>query len=752
MQRFLNGNTIGQSESAVNVPYFYRPGIFNLSDSYNNINNNTWITTLCAENYVTNGLIFYIDPARQDCYPGYGNNINDLSNYKNKGIMIGGTEGGPTYDSIVIENNSIIPANSGYSSYERYFVLNGNCFIYFPSLSSTYIAHPRNINLSAFSISVWINLNPKYGFDLRYKSISEFIDFSWPLLALSSNPLSAKNNYTDWESNQPKLIDNNGGPRLEVYGTITDSTAVSYNKTPPTPGNPYYYPPASISWTLNRGVYSSWYQSVSYEQLFNVQYSTTNTSIIHPNASSIVSYLSSVWQQPYYQYIEGKKDYFSRPYVWNVINANAYNSGIASNYWYNLVLVRDSSNPVLSTPALYSYCNGQFVGSCFSPLLTSVFTGLMFGTGYTNSIVTNYAPGSYYGPNFYNTLTAGGPYNYIGPSRFVGKLGPVQIWNRPLSATEIAQNYNAFAYRYNLPTVNNPAIQGYAIGANPALSAHKHSFYQWTFEGSGSLVVTQSGYADILIVGGGGAGGYVGGGGAGGVIYKTLLLNTGTYNVVVGAGGGVSQWFGQPTGPGNGSNSLFYPISTVNASVSALTAFGGGAGGGGNDTLAAGMDGGSGGGGSGNHSGGNGVAGQGFQGGGGADLNTGGGGGGAGNTAGGIGNARGNGASGTQYTLYDPSGNPYTVWVGHGGTGGQGLLVNTVLLSSYYVGAGGGGYTYDQNNISGDNASVGNSFPGAGNGVNGGIYGGGIYGGGGGGAGAGSGYNGNNGVVVIWTK
>ena len=61
---------------------------------------------------------------------------------------------------------------------------------------------------------------------------------------------------------------------------------------------------------------------------------------------------------------------------------------------------------------------------------------------------------------------------------------------------------------------------------------------------NGTFTVTEPGEVELLLVGGGGGGGRntgqntgSGGGGAGGVVTNTVMLQAGTYSIVVGAGG-----------------------------------------------------------------------------------------------------------------------------------------------------------------------------------------------------------------------
>lgn len=69
-----------------------------------------------------------------------------------------------------------------------------------------------------------------------------------------------------------------------------------------------------------------------------------------------------------------------------------------------------------------------------------------------------------------------------------------------------------------------------------------------TFNSSGTLTVTQAGFADILVVGGGGGSAYddgrIGGGGAGQVLSFAVELSATTYTITVGAGGSSAQIFG----------------------------------------------------------------------------------------------------------------------------------------------------------------------------------------------------------------
>ena len=236
-----------------------------------------------------------------------------------------------------------------------------------------------------------------------------------------------------------------------------------------------------------------------------------------------------------------------------------------------------------------------------------------------------------------------------------------------------------------------------------------------TFTGNGSLIIDRAGFADIVVVGGGGgainrtdgvAYGY-GGGGAGGVIQATsYYLAAGTYTVTIGAGG-----------IGNAESGTDSAVGTI------LTAVGGS----GFASSGATSKGGSGGGGWDGATGGGGTLNQGNAGGNGGSGRGGGGGG-----AGGV------GAPGVT--------NPPT-----GGAGTTTSIAGTTpsgayVAGSYAIGGGGGG-------------GGANSTGGSGGGGNGKAFGtaptngtantGGGAGGGGGLSGGSATVNGGSGIVIV---
>jgi hypothetical protein len=241
------------------------------------------------------------------------------------------------------------------------------------------------------------------------------------------------------------------------------------------------------------------------------------------------------------------------------------------------------------------------------------------------------------------------------------RMSSVKIYNRPLSAAEVFQNYTAINKRFDRYIVPQFSAMGGLISRSGAYTVH-------TFTGSGNFEIATNGISkniEYLIVAGGGGGEWTGsGGGAGGMLEGSInLAAPGAYPVVIGAGGPGGVFNGAASG--QGSNSSFGSIVSL---------------GGGRGVTHGALDGVSGGSGSGSAiktggatgSGGAGTAGQGFRGGNGfvqsswLGVSAGGGG------AGGVG-FDGGPASGTF------------------GQGGPGKSSSISGVSTFYSGGGGGG-------------------------------------------------------------
>ena len=270
------------------------------------------------------------------------------------------------------------------------------------------------------------------------------------------------------------------------------------------------------------------------------------------------------------------------------------------------------------------------------------------------------------------------------------------------------------------PTVNNNARSGKTI---------------YAFNGAGSLTVGTDGTAEILLVGGGGAGSgtqsALNGGGAGGVVYdSTGYLTAGTYTVTVGAGGNYASYIptcsmGKPSALVISNTSKGYVALGGGAgamnpytNLLAYQSTGGGSGAGGyNNSITIGP------------AGNNFIPGQGQPGGNGSNNNCGysggGGGGGYSNAGGSPGNSVAGGAGGNGFTTNI---NGTSVTYAGGGAGGAGS--NGSGGTNGAGGSGGGGY-YNINTGPNGNTDRGNS---------------GVNGLGGGGAGM---HSGGTGVVIV---
>ena len=227
--------------------------------------------------------------------------------------------------------------------------------------------------------------------------------------------------------------------------------------------------------------------------------------------------------------------------------------------------------------------------------------------------------------------------------------------------------------------IASPAVVNGAKATGGDTIATDGTYWYHAFRSSGTFTPTQALTCDVLIVAGGGSGGwpYSGGGGAGGVVaFASQSLSTAqTVTVGAGATGAYNTGNGQ-----KGSNSVF----------GSLTAAVGGGGGVGDSAITSNRNGGSGGGGRGasrggvsDNSGGIGTSGQGNNGGLGSPSSytneSGGGGGGAG--------AVGSNATGTNAGAGGAGTNSVTNW----GSLSAALTTTGLGVSGFIAGGGGGG-------------------------------------------------------------
>ena len=212
-------------------------------------------------------------------------------------------------------------------------------------------------------------------------------------------------------------------------------------------------------------------------------------------------------------------------------------------------------------------------------------------------------------------------------------------------------------------------------GSSSSITVGSQAYTLLTFTSDGTLTVSKAGLFDVCLVGGGGAGGRSqsnygtsGGGGGGGIVFQTVYLAAGTFNVDVGAGGagGFTEVYS-----GTGKPTSIY--STDNYEITAL---GGGCGAAPLYVIGAGF-GGSGGGAKNNGTGGSTVQTQGSAGGSGGSSGNyegGGGGGGGGSAVGGNGvsNVGGAGGAGLDISAWLGESASTTIKGGGGGGGGSG--------------------------------------------------------------------------------
>lgn len=180
--------------------------------------------------------------------------------------------------------------------------------------------------------------------------------------------------------------------------------------------------------------------------------------------------------------------------------------------------------------------------------------GVQIATTATSSLPTNVS----------RTNNYIGRSNWVADSYFQGDIAVGMLFNRALTAEQIASNHNYFAYRYN-------------IGS-------KYTIESFTTVGTTTWRPPKNvNEVEYLVVGGGGGGGTGydnagGGGGAGGMVRTGIVPvnRNGWYSITVGAGGAGGPDTRTNTGGSAGSSSSFTDQNS--GTFDAITSLGGGAG------------------------------------------------------------------------------------------------------------------------------------------------------------------------------
>ncbi len=249
-----------------------------------------------------------------------------------------------------------------------------------------------------------------------------------------------------------------------------------------------------------------------------------------------------------------------------------------------------------------------------------------------------------------------------------GHVAVARIYNRALSADEVAQNYNAEKVRF---AANPQTFTPVSVGGQAKVEL---------------LAVAGGGGGGSKSFGGSGGTASGAGGGAGGLVYHKALLISGAQTITIGAGG---TGGGPSANGGNGSTTT--GLDGQDTTVGSLVTATGGGGGGGNSS--AGRTGGSGGGaGNTDSDGPAGTSGQGYRGGRAASHD------GSGRMypRGGGGGAGGHGGDGA----YSPTGGAWFHNALSYGDGGPGLEYDITGKKQFYAGGGGAG-SYNNNSTVG---------------------------------------------------
>lgn len=122
-------------------------------------------------------------------------------------------------------------------------------------------------------------------------------------------------------------------------------------------------------------------------------------------------------------------------------------------------------------------------------------------------------------------------------------------------------------------TADNITVETNYLVASGGTEVTSGGYKYHTFTTSGNLTVTGAGIFEYIMVAGGGAGGFDGGGGggAGGLLHSSsaTINSTGTYPIVIGAGGAAVTGYTQP---GSGTATTFNSLTTVGGGAASYCA------------------------------------------------------------------------------------------------------------------------------------------------------------------------------------
>jgi hypothetical protein len=232
---------------------------------------------------------------------------------------------------------------------------------------------------------------------------------------------------------------------------------------------------------------------------------------------------------------------FARSGITNNLAFQIYN-GISQSVSLDITVTDGVLNNELATYAVtldgtnaYMYRNGVQIGTAVSAVLPN---------------------------NIERTNNYIGRSNWVADAYFSGEMAVAMLFDKALTADQIATNHNYFAYRYN-------------IGS-------KYTIESFTTTGTTTWRPPKNvNEVEYLVVGGGGGGGTGydnagGGGGAGGMVRAGVVPvnRNGWYSITVGAGGAGGPDTRTNTSGSSGSNSSFTDQNS--GTFDAITSLGGG--------------------------------------------------------------------------------------------------------------------------------------------------------------------------------
>jgi hypothetical protein len=431
-------------------------------------NYNASLSRFNTQNIVKNGLVLNLDSSNTVSYPTSGTTWTDLSGYGNKGTLTNG----PTFDST-----------------SKTIVLDG--------VDDYVVVSPSNeLNtLTQFTYMACLNISSSdtYGAIIaRSNSLVWYAGntavkqrlFIGGSATGDSNTFLPSDRFSficvTWDGTTVRYYFN-GSPD----GTATN-TSSAFNTTPINIGRyqtgEYFQGKMSDIAIYNRSLSPTEIQQNYYQAPI-----VTSGLVMALDAGNLVSYLGSgtTWRDlttngnngtltngPTFNSANGGSIDFDGSDDWVQIPTYTFGNGNWSvNVWVNAdslsnfnLISNSSGGPVTnafgfdSNKIFYRNYNGNWQGNVGNTILSTNTWYMLTWVNYAGAseslgTMQMFVNGISDSSTFNSYTTNGGPCNAIGRnwfSNFSGEIGNVQFYNKSLTLSEVAQNYNAYKSRFGL--------------------------------------------------------------------------------------------------------------------------------------------------------------------------------------------------------------------------------------------------------------------------------------------------------------